>query len=104
MAAIYGRNGSATSTYVGYTPSNDQQVQQFTPVSSLISHVWKKLAWENSSLQNLAEYYEWTNIAGAGKGYMRTWSSSIYSDEVRRLVEKGLLVNGSTWDEWSFGF
>lgn len=100
MAPIYGSNGSATSSYMGHTREEGQQSDQFTPIGALISHLLQKLAWENTSLRNLADYFRVTNIAGSGKGYMRMWPSSIYSEEIRSRVEAGRLSNGKPWDEW----
>lgn len=104
MAPIYGANGSATSVYVGHTRAHEQQVDQFTPIGVLVSHLSQKLAWENPSLRDLADYYRIANIAGSGRGYMRMWPSSIYSEEVRPRVEEGRLSNGKPWDEWQVGF
>jgi hypothetical protein len=104
MAAIYGPDGSATSAYVGHTFEQDQQVDQFTPIGVLISYLSQQLAWENPSLRDLADYYRITNISGSGKGYMRMWPSSIYSEEIRSRVEAGMLSNGKPWDEWHVGF
>ncbi|MEI7636245.1 MAG: DUF6602 domain-containing protein [Syntrophus sp. (in: bacteria)] len=104
MAPIYGPNGSATSGYIGHTRGHEQQVDQFTPIGVLISYLSQKLAWENQSLRDLADYYRITNIAGSGKGYMRMWPSSIYSDEIRSRVEAGMLSNGKAWDEWHVAF
>jgi hypothetical protein len=100
MAPLYGPNGSATSAYVGHTREHEQQVDQFTPIGVLISYLSHKLAWENPSLRDLADYYRIANIAGSGKGYMRMWDSSIYSEEIRSRVEAGGLANGNPWDEW----
>ena len=104
MAPIYGPTGSATTAYVGHSGSTDNQIQQFTPVGVLISHLAQKLAWENPEHRSLADYYRLTNISGSGKGSMRTWESSIYSNEIRRRVTSGQLSNGVAWDEWSVGF
>jgi hypothetical protein len=105
MAPIYGPNGSATSAYVGHTQSAIQQVVQFTPIGALISHLSHRLAWENPSLRDLADYYRITHIAGSGTGRcVRIWPSSIYSDETRPRIEAGMLSNGKPWDEWSVGF
>jgi len=103
MAPIYGPNGSATSAYIGYTRTNEEQVDQFTPIGVLISHLSQKLAWEYPSLRDLADYYRITNIAGSGKGYMRMWPSSIYSDEIRPRVEAEVL-SYKPWDEWRVVF
>lgn len=104
MASVYGVNGSATSSYIGFTRTHEQQVIQFTPIGVLISFLSQKLAWENPLLRDLADYYRITNIAGSGKGYMRMWPSSIYSDEIRPRVEACQLSNGRPWDEWAVGF
>lgn len=104
MESIYGPNGSASSAYIGHTRFYEQQVEQFTPIGVLISYLSQKLAWEDPSLRDLADYYRITNIAGSGKGYMRMWPSSIYSEEIRTRVEAGMLSNGKPWDEWSVGF
>jgi len=104
MEPMYGPNGSATSAYLGHTRTDERQVAQFTPIGVLISHLSQKLAWEDPSLRDLADYYRLTNIAGSGKGYMRTWPSSIYSEEIRSRVEAGMLSSGKAWDEWSVAF
>jgi len=67
MAPIYGPNGSATSSYVGHTGSYEQQVEQFTPIGVLISHLSQKLAWENPELREFADYYRMVNIAGGAR-------------------------------------
>jgi hypothetical protein len=82
---------------------DEQQVAQFTPIGALISSLSRKLAWENHSLRELADYYQVTDIAGHGRGKPRQWPSSIYSDEIRPRVETGQL-NDNPWDEWRFAF
>lgn len=104
MAPIYGSNGSATTSYIVHSHSHEQQVEQFTPIGVLISYLSQKIAWEDSSLRGLADYYRLANIAGSGKGKMRKWPSSIYSDEIRSRIEAGCLSNGKSWDEWSVTF
>lgn len=97
-------NGSLATAYVGHTYTYEQQVTQFTPVGVLISYLSQKLAWENPSFRDLADYYRITNIAGSGTGNMRRWPTSIYSSEIRSRVETGELSNGKSWDEWSIHF
>ena len=104
MAPIYGDRGSATSAYIGHSYSYEQQVAQFTPIGVLISYLSQKMAWEDPSFRDLADYYRITNIAGSGAGRMRKWPASIYSDEIRSCVEAGRLSNGQPWDEWSIHF
>ena len=104
MAPIYGPDGSAATAYVGHTRSQERQVEHFTPIGVLISYLSQKLAWEDPSLRDLADYYRITNIAGSGMGALRTWPISIYSDVVRPRVESGMLTNGKPWDEWHVAF
>lgn len=104
MIQSYGVNGSATSAYIGHAYSHEQQVEQFTPIGVLISYLSQKLAWEDPAFRDLADYYRLTNIAGSGRGHMRKWPASIYSDEIRSRVERGMLSNGKSWDEWSIYF
>jgi len=100
MAPIYGPNGSAVSTYMGHSRTDERQVEQFTPIGVLISYLSQKLAWEDPSLRDLADYYRMTNIGGSGRGHRRTWPNSIYSEEIRPRVEAGMLSSGPQWDEW----
>jgi hypothetical protein len=104
MAPIYGQNGSAASAYSGHTRKHERQVEYFTPIGVLISYLSQKLAWEDPSLRNLADYYQVANIAGSGQGRARMWPSSIYSEEIRPRVESGMLSNCKSWDEWSIMF
>lgn len=104
MASSYGDSGSAISAYIGHSYSHEQQVAQFTPIGVLISYLSQKMAWEDPSFRDLADYYRITNIAGSGTGQMRMWPASIYSNEIRSRVESGGLSNGKPWDEWSICF
>jgi hypothetical protein len=104
MAPIYGPNGSASTVYMGHTSTYEQQVEHFTPIGVLISHISQKLAWENPPLRDLADYYRIVNIAGAGQGTLRTWPSSIYTPEIRQRIESGQLSNGKPWDDWHITF
>ncbi|HRG77797.1 MAG TPA: hypothetical protein PLX69_24765 [Leptospiraceae bacterium] len=101
---MYGVNGSATSCYICHSGDRINQSEHFTPIGAMLTCLLNKLAWEYPSLRALARYFELTNIAGNGKGSMRRWDSSIYSDEIRKKVEAGQLSNGKLWDEWSVAF
>jgi hypothetical protein len=105
MAPSYCSNGSATTAHIGHVKESGQQVAQFTPIGTLIHYLSQKLAWEDSTIRQLADYYRVTNIAGSGSGSHRRWPASIYSDRVRPRVESGPLVNGEPpWDEWNAWF
>ena len=104
LLAMYGPNGSAMSIYVQHSLTQDTQEEFFTPIGSFISHLCRKLAWENASLRDLALYYTKANMGGAGHGGGRRWDSSIYSEEIRARIEAGNLSNGKRWDEWGVFF
>ena len=75
------------------------QGETFTPIGSLITSLSRKLAWENPSLRELAEYYRKTGIEGSGSGTVRSWAPSlIYSEEV--CAQLPARLGGGQWDEW----
>lgn len=79
------------------------QPDTFTPIGCLVSYLTRKLAWENPSLRQLAEYYPKTGIEGSGRGKHRIWAPQlIYSDAVyAQLPEQ---TRGGGWDEWTMFF
>lgn len=101
LEAKYGRNGSATTAYVGHTLEMDNQTRFFSPLGALLTSLINKLAWEYPSLRQLARYFRLTSIEGSGCGTMRKWDSNIYSEIIKSKVESGQLKNGVSWDEWS---
>ena len=101
------QEAKAITTYCGHTPTYDSQVKSFTPIGVLISNLSRRLAWEDSALRDLADYYHDTNITGGGSGKMRNWRpNSIYSAEVHsRFGVRGPLTGeANIWDEWFSGF
>ncbi len=95
-------NLSLTSHFKHF-PFSNEQVEHFTPIGSLISNLSKLLAWEDTALRSLADYYLDLKMPGGGDGYMRWWDDSIYSVEVRRQIEMSDLWN-KDWDEWNWAF
>jgi hypothetical protein len=94
---------SASTTYMGHV--HDQgQATRFTPIGALISHLSRRLAWEDPSLRKMAEYYSHTNLAGSGEGPGRDWPGDIF-DHFTTLVKRER--QGSSrdqWDEWGMFF
>ncbi len=101
-----GPDEAVASSYIGHTPSYDHQVEHFTPIGVLISGLTNRLAREDSSLRDLADYYRLAALSGSGKGSTRKWPSSIYSEKVRQRIEAGNLRTGpdAIWNEWNMGF
>lgn len=104
MAPFDGPNGSAASSYMGHTKTDVAQDDHFTPVGALVFCLIQRLAWENAFLRGLADYYRVAKLAGSGRGQMRMWPSSMYSDDIRSQVEAGALASGMVWDEWQMAF
>lgn len=80
-----------------------EQSDGFTPIGALISKLTKKLAWENSSLRNLADYYSAVNIGGASRGWSRSWPISIYHEEIQADIKSGK-CSPKHWQEWGYSF
>ena len=96
--------GGVLSVYIGHMLFSGYQAKHFTPIGTLIANLSRRLAWENSTLCDLADYYRLMNIAGSGHGYIRTWNSSgVYSKKVQHRLETNDLSSGeaSIWDEWA---
>jgi hypothetical protein len=93
--------------YVGHTNKFENQVDDFSPVGALIFSLFYRLAWENEEYRSLANYYEMTNISGAGSGLVKEWKTEIYSEETKLKlekyimgIEKPILSDCDAWDEW----
>jgi hypothetical protein len=77
------------------------QSSVYRPIGALISHLSQRLAWEDPSIRDIADYYRLTNLWGSGRGSMRPWPLAVYSDDVRGRVLAGGVTTGRFWDEWS---
>jgi len=99
---------AATTAYIGHTNNFENQVAHFKPVGALLFYLFEKLAWENEEYRSLADYYEMTNISGAGSGRIREWHSNIFSDETKEKLDRNIMglersipSNCEPWSEWS---
>ena len=72
----------------------------FQPIGMFISYLTQRLAYEDSSIRDIAEYYRLAQLDGAGHGSMRQWPQDVLSPEVQvRLAQSGLAAVG--WDEFA---
>jgi hypothetical protein len=104
MAALYGKDGSASSTYMRHAIGAARQGEFFSPLGVLLSYLYSKLAWTFPDMRNLEEYFRRVDLQGAGQGAVRRWEVSIYSEQIRDRVYRGSLSNGVPFDEWSLFF
>lgn len=74
------------------------------PLAQLCAHLTQRLAWEDASLRDMADYYALANFGGTGAGSQLGWSADVvYSPEVlARLREFG--PDHEVWSEWSLWF
>jgi len=104
LKEIYGENGSATSSYVCSSVGGERQKEFFTPISVLLAGLFSKLAWTFNDMRELEAYFRKVNMMGSGKGHMRLWPITIYSEGIRSRVFNGPLSNGAAYDEWHCAF
>jgi hypothetical protein len=104
MQGTYGPNGCATSGYICHSITGERQAEHFSPIGTLLSGLFTSLAWIFQDMRSLEEYFRKVNMQGSGKGNMRKWDATIYSDEIRNRVYRGQLSNGAFYDEWRILF
>lgn len=105
LNSFLGPDGSALSSYVGYTSSSGPSVESFTPIGVLIYYLSRMLAWENPALRDLASYYGITRAHSREDGRpVCRWPRSIYSEEVRSGIAEGKVLTDRNWNEWDFAF
>lgn len=104
MAQFYGPVGSATSAYVCASRESQGQKASFTPVGTMLASLLYKMAWGDTDLRPLADYFHSAGMWGTADGEMRLWPESIYSDAVRSRVTSTALARGRGWDEWQVLF
>ena len=104
LPQIHGPNVGAITAYIGHTHYHNSKSKHFNPIGTLISRLSLRLAWEDPSLRDLADYYLRTSIEGSGSGLQRYWHSSVYKKEDRPRTRIGDTSSSPFWDEWSNGF
>jgi hypothetical protein len=101
-ASVSGPGCLAQTVYFQQSTQDGDQVSTFRPLGALISGLFQKMAWSDTSMRDLADYYRSSNLAGNGQGKPRVWDPAlVYSEEVRgRLLREGAHT-GLVWDEWA---
>jgi hypothetical protein len=67
----------------------------------MVNYLTRRLAWEDKSLRDLADYYQAVDMRGSLRGTMSYWPQSVYSDALRSDLEVRALDNSKRWDEWA---
>jgi len=101
-------DGAIETTHICFADefqTSDKKKQLFTPIGSFLATFLYMLAWEDTSLRSLAEYFILADLIGFGGGKTNFWPLTVLSDKlVARLKRGGCLVTGERWHEWSYFF
>lgn len=116
------RVGNEPAALVGYVSPSDTQKNPeasnpweakprgyLTPVGGFLLQLWKRLAWEDPSLRDIALEMKIIPALGGrdfGKSYLAAWPTNCYSKEVREHLRdnRGNVGGVYGWDEWSSTF
>ena len=95
------------TSYTRWTAGDDISIEEFTSIGVLISNLSKRLAWEDPTLRDLADYYHDIKLTSTGSGHQRKWQANlIYSSEAFSGfgIQGPLTGEANTWNEWFSGF
>jgi hypothetical protein len=82
--------------YTAFYQTDSSQI--FNPVASLITHLYIRLSYFDSTLRSLADNLLVTGTLGSGKGPTRVWSlDTVFSDEVRQRLPGGMKPQDNDW-------
>jgi hypothetical protein len=93
---IVRHKGPIATGYMGTVVGSD-----FTAIGSMVVVLLRRLAWEDASLQTLADYFSLTGIAGPSSGRTRAWDTTTLSEQVRRTTHPFDQETKPKWNEWS---
>lgn len=103
LKSLFGAGWGPTTSMMRSAISDPDQQETFQPIGGMLAYLTQRLAWEDPSIRDLADYYRLANLWGLGRGQARNWPQAILSDEVRKKIDRGMLTNGEGWSEWSMG-
>lgn len=98
----FGASGAALTGYMCHSHEWTGQPKSFTPIGTTVAFLWRQLAWEDTTLRPLADYFNFV-LAGAAVGNMRRWPLDVYSEGVRdtlRHKSPKLSPRNTEWNEW----
>ena len=94
------RSGFTLQTaYMMAQSAHRNQGSRFTPTGSFIFNLSRKLAWEDSRLRDMPQYYRGMRMERLGLGKPRPWNFSFSKAVIRQLRNHRL--NFDDWSEWS---
>lgn len=103
LTSVFGATCGPMTAMNCSSPSSEWQHPSFRPVGSLLDDLTRRVAWTDTSVRDIADYFRMANLGGSGSGTMRPWPLSTYSPAVAREIAAGKMTNGVPWDEWAVG-
>lgn len=97
---------SVNSGLLPHTPFHKEKRERFTPIGAFYANFMDRLAWEDSTLRDVVDYYRETKIGGGGGGKLHSWHFDILSNAVQKQIREGgrLSHHAWSWDEWKNNF
>lgn len=75
------------------------------PVAQLCAFLTARMAYEDASMQPIADYFRVAGLLGRGQGNQMAWSlSDVYSDEVALRLQAGDVTWNNSWSHWGHAF
>lgn len=107
ISKMFEKDGVCTTGFYLHSENQSNQVPGFTPIGAMLTELMIKIAWQNSDVRRIADYFRLANVSGSGQGIMRCWPLTVLSDDVRDDVVAGNKLKRALpmeWDEWSSSF
>lgn len=73
------------TSYMMATSTIKNQSESFTPIGYCIYNLSRKIAWENTQLQEIAQYYKDAKMGAITNGNARKWNFSFSENVMQRL-------------------
>jgi hypothetical protein len=75
------------------------------PVAQLCAFLTSRLAWEDSSMRGIADYFRVAGLLGHGRGRNKAWRiDEVYSPEVYDRLRRGDEHFIGSWNQWGLTF
>jgi len=95
--------GTPTTAYLCHAGDPEYPAGPDTPFSPLgvfLTELLVKLAWEDSSLRDIAGYFVDVEFSASADAMSRSWPRSIYSQALHKELTLKRLVDELAWNEW----
>lgn len=87
----------------------DKENKSFTPIGAFLPHLLKRLAWQDSSLRPLAEYFVLAKLPGCGSyrssnDRFHCWSLTSFSNKLAEELKHGKQLKYGEeldWNDWN---